>query len=176
MPPLTFDVRPLLTAGASPWSPTVLRGRRLLALAMVVVASLLLSSCLVLHQGDGFAIGTETTRVNLVLFRNVTVLEDAVVHASGTSEARRQILAATPSSIHLSGSVMATICAVAGLLCLAAPTAARIVLSWWRSDVRNRSDFHEALHEGRAEDKCFAWTFAPSRNFTVKSRGTSGCR
>ncbi|MCU1497717.1 MAG: hypothetical protein JWM47_1670 [Acidimicrobiales bacterium] len=44
------------------------RGCGLAAIAVTVVMALLLSGCLIVRQGERFAIGTERNRVNAVIF------------------------------------------------------------------------------------------------------------
>jgi hypothetical protein len=151
--------------------------RKLATIAVALAVSLVLSSCVLFRQGNEFAVGAETNRVNLVVYRAPSAALDQYSHASGTTAARNLLIDVTPSRISITG-VYRTICLVNPTLCVGSLLLARQVVSWWRSDVRNRGDFHEALHEAKAERKCFAWTFVAfsGRNFTVKPSGNSGCR
>lgn len=151
--------------------------RKLATIAVALAVSLVLSSCVLFRQGNEFAVGAESNRVNLVVFRAPSAALDHFSHTDGTTAARNLLIDVTPSHISISG-VYGRICALNPPLCVGAVLLARQVVSWWRSDVRNRGDFHEALHEAKAENKCFAWTFVAysGRNFTVKPSGNSGCR
>lgn len=159
-------------------SPSTASGRAFAALAIALTGALLLSGCFVLRQDQEFAIGTESNRANLVIHRTYSAsLDRDLIHGHGVQVARDVVLAASPSSFSLSG-VYGRICWLNPALCIGVYALAHTVMSWWRSDVRGRGDFHEAMHEARVENKCFAWTFVAGsgRNFTVKPRGNSGCR
>ena len=71
---------------------------------------------------------------------------------------------------------MAVLCSANPALCVAGDYVPDLVLSWFRSDVRNRSDFGTNLSSAAGLNECFAWTIVPSRNFTEKPVGNSGCR
>jgi hypothetical protein len=154
------------------WSAA--RGRRGPIAAAVV--ALLLSSCITLVQDDTFAIGTEGHRANLVIYVDPTHVLDQVRQGYGTTAARNLVLQQTPSSLRLPGAVLSLLCAANPALCVAGTYVPDLVLSWFRSDVRNRSDFGTNLASAASQQDCFAWTFVPSRNFTEKPIGNSGCR
>lgn len=151
--------------------------RKLATIAVALAVSLVLSSCVLFRQGNEFAVGAESNRVNLVVYRTPSEALDTLIHAKGSTMARNLLVDVTPSTISISG-VYGPICAINPPLCIGTVLLARQVVSWWKSDVRNRGDFHEAMHEANAENKCFAWTFVAfsGRNFTVKPSGNSGCR
>jgi hypothetical protein len=134
------------------------------------------SSCIVLVQDDTFAIGTESYRANLVVYVETTSVLDWVRREHGTQVARDLVLSQTPPSLHLPGPVMAVLCGANPALCVAGDYVPDLVLSWFRSDVRNRSDFGTNLSSAASQGKCLAWTIVPSRNFTEKPVGNSGCR
>ncbi|MCA8972845.1 MAG: hypothetical protein KDB21_13345 [Acidimicrobiales bacterium] len=137
----------------------------------------LLSSCFVLKQTETFAIGTESTRLNLVVFVSPSNILDQVRVKDGTAAARKLVLAAAPDSLSLTSTQLALACAVGGAaLCAAAHLVPGVLLSWFKSDVRNRSDFGSDLKSAAAQKDCFAWTAVPGRNFTTKPPGNSGCK
>lgn len=150
-----------------------LPGRRL---AAAVVAALVSASCIVLVQNETFAVGTETNRANLVIYVDTTAVLEVVRVNAGTQKARDVVLARTPQHLHLPNKVMTLLCLVNTVLCAAGDRVPDIVLSWFRSDVRNRGDFGGNLADAARQGDCFAWTFVPQRNFTEKPIGNSGCR
>ena len=139
-------------------------------LAVLVVIS---SSCIVLVQDDTFAIGTESYRANLVIYVETTDVLDVVRREYGTQVARDLVLSQAPPSLSLPGPVMAVLCSANPALCVAGDYVPDLVPSWFRSDVRNRSDFGTNLSSAAGQDECFAWTIVPSRNFTEKPVGNS---
>lgn len=152
------------------------RRRTFAAATTIFLASMLASSCIVLVQDETFAIGTESHRANLVIYVDPTSILDQVRQQHGTTVARDLVLAQAPGSIRLPSTVMAMLCAANPALCVAGSYVPNLVLSWFRSDVRNRSDFGTNLASAADQGDCFAWTFVPSRNFTEKPIGNSGCR
>lgn len=156
--------------------PLARRARRVGRPVAVALAALVLSSCLVLKQDQSFAIGTEAHRANLVVYVTQSTYLDHVRTLEGTTVARNTLLAATPTSISLPPAVMTVLCSANPALCVAGDYVPDLVLSWFRSDVRNRSDFANDLSSAARQQDCFAWTFVPSRNFTTKPTGNSGCR
>ena len=150
-----------------------------MAAVAAVTAALLLSGCFVLTQNQTFAVGTESNRANLVIYEGVSeVIDNVAIHNGSVAIARQLVLDRTPSSFSIPTSVRVMACSLGVAGCVAQATLPGLVMSWWRSDVRNRGDFHEAVHQARVENKCFAWTFVAltGRNFTVKPHGNSGCR
>jgi hypothetical protein len=150
--------------------------RRPLVAVLLAAFVAVTSSCIVLVQDDTFAIGTESYRANLVLYVETTDVLDVVRREYGTQVARDLVLSQAPPSLHLPGPVMAVLCGANPALCVAGDYVPDLVLSWFRSDVRNRSDFGTNLSSAAGQNKCFAWTIVPSRNFTEKPVGNSGCR
>lgn len=154
-------------------------GPTLLVATVALAASLLLSSCFVLIQGEMFAVGTESNRANLVVHRTYSrSLDLDGIHGIGVARTRQMVINATPSSFRIPLAARAMACSLGVAGCVAQATLPGLVRSWWLNDVRYRGDFGEALHQARVENKCFAWTFVAisGRNFTVKPRGNSGCR
>jgi hypothetical protein len=144
---------------------------------VALVLAVVLSSCFVLKQGETFAIGTETNRLNLVVYASATSVLDQVRAKDGTRAARDVVLAAAPDDLSLTTAQLAVACAVGGAgLCAASHLVPGILLSWFKSDVRNRSDFGSDLAAAARQKDCFAWTALPGRNFTTKPSGNSGCR
>ena len=150
--------------------------RRLVTAALLAVFMAFTSSCIVLVQDDTFAIGTESYRANLVVYVHTTEVLDLVRREYGTQAARDLVLSQTPPAITLPAPVVVVLCAANTALCVAGDYVPNLVLSWFRSDVRNRSDFGTNLSSAAGQHKCFAWTIVPSRNFTEKPVGNSGCQ
>lgn len=150
------------------------RGSQALA---VLLSMMVLSGCFVLKQGETFAIGTETNRLNLVVFVGPTAVLDQVRANDGTTAARNLVLDQSPKTLSLSTTQLALACALGGAsLCVAAYLIPGVLLSRFKSDVRNRSDFGGDLAAAARQDDCFAWTALPGRNFTTKPPRNSGCR
>lgn len=160
-------------SGARPWTR-----RRIQLIVVVVVIALTATGCFTLIDNKNHGVGTETNRVNVVVYRKATNFLDDQVHRTSVSATRQLLVDVSPDKIRISTAQKVLVCSlIGGLVCLLTlDELMDVVLSWFKDDVRNRSDFHEALHQAKGEAKCFAWTFAPSRNFTVKSNGTSGCK
>lgn len=156
------------------------RPRTKLAMGGVaLIAAMLLSGCFVLVQNETFAIGTETNRANLVVYRDPSrFIEVNVIHTSGVTNARNVVIDHTPDRIDVPHSVRALACAMGATSCVAVHLFPSVVRSQWVSDVRGRGDFHGAMYEAASGGRCFAWTFvaASGRNFTTKPVGNSGCR
>lgn len=146
--------------------------------AILVIVAVVATGCFTLIDNKNHGVGTETNRVNLVVYRKATNFLDDQVHRTSVSATRQLLVDVSPDKIRITTTQKALVCTlIGGLVCLLTlDELMDVVLSWFKDDVRNRSDFHEALHEAKDEAKCFTWTFAPSRNFTVKSNGTSGCK
>lgn len=143
--------------------------RRPLAAVLLAVLVAVTSSCIVLVQDDTFAIGTESHRANLVVYVETTEVLDTIRREHGTQLARDLVLSQAPPTLRLPGPVMAVLCGANPALCVAGDYVPDLVLSWFRSDVRNRGDFGTNLASAAAQNDCFAWTIVPSRNFTEKS-------
>ncbi|HET8930989.1 MAG TPA: hypothetical protein VFN21_10055 [Acidimicrobiales bacterium] len=88
--------------------------------------------------------------MNLVIYKSYTKIADDYRKDNGTTKTRNLVLAAAPDSFSLSTKQKAIICAggyaAANALGGAAACAASfylpsLVLNWFKSDVRNRSDF-----------------------------------
>jgi hypothetical protein len=156
--------------------PTARAAAHLRLLALCTVLALAASGCFVLKDGRNHGIGTETNRANLVVYRKATNFLHQKGKVDGVAASRQLLLAATPESISISRAQRAAICAISVGLCLTAPQIGRTLVSWFRTDVRTRSDYWEALSQARSRGRCFAWTFAPSRNLTHKGVGTAGCK
>lgn len=147
---------------------------RLLALCSALAIAT--TGCFVLRDGRNHGIGTETNRANLVVYRVATDFLHQKGRADGVAASRKLLLDATPDTIAVTKAERAAICALSVALCLTAPQIGRTLVSWFRSDIRTRSDYWEALTQARSRGRCFAWTFLPSRNLTHKGVGTAGCR
>lgn len=146
-------------------------------LLVAVLFAVLLSSCFVLKQDETFAVGTEASRLNLVVFVSPTHGLNTIRVADGTSAARNVVLTQTPSTLSLSTTQLALACTFGGAaLCVAAHLIPGVLLNWFKDDLRHRSDFGGDLSAADVQRDCFAWTAVPNRNFTTKSTGTSGCR
>lgn len=167
---------------ADPSNPSAESGRTersgcgLAAVAVGILAVLLLSSCLSVRQGKNFAIGTESNRANAVVFARASKDLTTIARLKGVRAARNTILALTPNKVRITPKQRLVMCAASPALCLSADLIGRTLISWFKSDIRHRGDFWEALNHAGRTGRCFAWTFAPSRNLTHKGIGTSGCR
>lgn len=159
--------------GTSPHAPSP---RGLAALAVSLTMILVLGGCFVLREGRTYAIGAERNRVNVVIFQRPTAGLHDFGRSKGSTAARRLIISQVPRKFPISLRQRALICAVSWSLCLSADRIGRTVASWFRADIRGRSDFWPALSRASRHRRCFAWTFIPSRNLTDKGRGTAGCR
>lgn len=148
---------------------------RLSVVALTTISILLLSGCFRLVEHKTYAIGFETNRANLVIHTTPTQVLHQVGRRSGAHEARRLILAATPSTLAISTRQRLLLCTLSTGLCLTAPQLGRMLVSWFRADITRRADFWNALSEAGRRQRCFAWTAIPSRNLTHKGVGTSGC-
>ena len=100
--------------------------RRLSRLAVrrtagVVALCLVLSSCFVLKQNETFAIGTETNRLNLVIFVDWTGVLDEYRVQNGSTKTRNLVLEQTPQSISLSAGQKALACTLSAAACAAGP-------------------------------------------------------
>lgn len=150
--------------------------RPLVATVVALATALLATGCLTLTSGRNYAIGFETNRANLVVHTAASKALYDLGRAKGSQAARGALLSGTPDRIPISGAQRLAICAASAALCLSADHIGRMLVGWFRSDVRHRSDFWEALSTAGRNRRCFAWTFAPRRNLTHKGLGTSGCR
>ena len=150
--------------------------RPLVAIVVALATALVATACLTLTSGRNYAIGFETNRANLVVHTAATQALYDIGRAHGTRAARDVLLAGTPTRIPITRTQRLAICGVSLLLCLSADQIGRTLVGWFRSDVRGRSDFWEALSAAGRNRRCFAWTFVPRRNLTHKGLGTSGCR
>lgn len=150
--------------------------RPMVAALVALATALVATGCLTLTNGRNYAIGLETTRANLVIHTAASKALHEIGRSAGSSTARRMLVDATPSRIPISTAQRFALCTVSSALCLSADQIGRMLVGWFRSDVRNRGDFWEALSDAGRHRRCFAWTFAPSRNLTHKGIGTSGCR
>lgn len=151
-----------------------LRPRTVLVIALA--STMLLAACFTLKKGETYAIGFERNRANLVVYTDATKVIYTIARDQGSATARRFLLDQAPSSIPISRAERLAICAVSIPLCLGADALGRVLLSWFRHDIRSRGDFWEAVSQAMHGRRCFAWTFLPRRNLTHKGIGTSGCR
>jgi hypothetical protein len=143
---------------------------------MLATITLLTTGCFALTSERNHGIGVEANRANLVVY---TVATDHLYNegqAKGSRHARQLLIDATPSRIPITRLQRAAICTLSVPLCISADLIGRTLISWFKSDIRNRGDFWEALSYASTHDRCFAWTFVPRRNLTHKGRGTAGCR
>ena len=152
------------------------RTRGFALVPLVLALSILTSGCFALIDQRNSGIGMEANRANVLVYKKATrfLYEQGAQH--GSARARRFVLDATPDRIKVSTAQRVAICAISPGLCLSTDQIGRMIVSWFRSDIRNRSDFWEALSYAGRHDRCFAWTFIPSRNLTHKGTGTAGCR
>lgn len=156
-------------------SPTTSSRTTLVAMALAVCTSLL-AGCFVLTEGSNYGIGFETNRGNVVIYKKATDYLYAKGKKEGSSASRKILADAVPSALPISTRQRALICAISVALCLSSDQIGRTLVSWFKNDVRHRSDFWEALSYAGRNDRCFAWTFIPSRNLTHKGTGTAGCK
>ena len=150
--------------------------RRSATCASLLLSLGLLTGCFTLVDGRNYAIGTETTRANVVVHTVATKFLYGRGVAKGAGESRTILLAAIPDKIAISKPLRLAICGVSVALCLSADQIGRTLVSWFKSDIRTRGDFWESLRSAGRDGRCFAWTFTPSRNLTTKGVGTSGCK
>lgn len=150
--------------------------RPLVAVLVALATALVATGCLTLTSGRNYAVGFETTRANVVILKKATNYLYGEGRKHGSAKSREILLGATPDSIPISTAQRAVICSLSLALCLSANHIGRTIVGWFKSDIRHRSDFWEALSYAGRHDRCFAWTFIPSRNLTHKGTGTSGCR
>ena len=144
--------------------------------ALLVVLSLAASGCFALIDQRNSGVGVEANRVNVVVYKTATKFLYDLGRQKGSGAARQLVLAGTPKRIEISTSQRLAICALSPALCLSADQIGRTIVNWFRSDIRSRADFWEALSAAGSQHRCFAWTFLPSRNLTHKGTGTAGCR
>ena len=148
------------------------RPGRVLGLFALVLAATLLTSCFVLKQDETFAIGTETTRVNLVVYIDPTHGLNAIRVSDGTTAARNLVLSQTPSSLSLTSTQLALACSLGGAaLCGAAYLIPGVLLNWFKDDVRHRSDFGSDLSAADQQKDCFRLRRRRSRRVGSCSRG-----
>jgi len=152
--------------------PTRIRG----VLPAILVMSVLMSGCFALTDERNHGIGLERNRANVLVYKRATRFLYDQGAAHGSAKARQILLDAAPDKIKISATQRIAICAVSASLCLTADQIGRVIVGWFRSDIRSRSDFWEALSYAGRNDRCLAWTFAPSRNLTHKDDGVAGCR
>jgi len=150
--------------------------RRFVAPIVALATALVATGCLTLTSGRNYAIGFETNRANLVVHTAASKALYDLGKAAGSQAARDALLQGTPDRIPISAAQRIAICGVSAFLCLSADQIGRTLVGWFRSDIRNRSDFWEAVSAAGRDRRCFAWTFVPRRNLTHKGLGTSGCR
>ncbi len=143
--------------------------------ALTLIMALLTTGCFSMRQGETFAVGTERNRANVVIFTKPSKFLAAYGQKHGSRSARKLILSQTPNKVRITAKQRAAICVISVALCLSADLIGRRIISWFKSDIRNRADFWPPLHHAGKANRCFTWTFAPSRNLTHKGIGTSGC-
>ncbi|WP_426571791.1 hypothetical protein [Aquihabitans sp. McL0605] len=144
--------------------------------AGLLVLTLFGTGCFRMVNTKTYAVGLETNRANLVIHTASTNGLYRIGKAGGPTVSRSVVLSQTPSKIPITVKQRAAICVVNLALCASADQIGRTLVSWFKSDIRNRGDFWEALSYAGQHGRCFAWTFAPSRNLTHKGVGTSGCK
>lgn len=152
--------------------------RTLVACAVTLIGAVLLSGCFALRQGREFTVGSEPNRVSLVIHRPYAAsLDDVAFHDFDEETGRQTILGASPATIDVS-DVYDQVCGLDQRLCIGPEALSELVTTWWRADVQQRPELHDALHQARTEDMCLAWTFVSitGRYFTTKPRGTAGCQ
>ena len=143
---------------------------------LVLAIAFLTSSCFVLVNGANHGIGMERNRANVVVYKTATnYLYDRGLK-EGPAESRRILIGAVPVKLKITTTQRAAICLISIALCLSVDAIGRTLVSWFKSDIRHRGDFWEALTDAATRHHCFAWTFVPSRNLTHKGTGTAGCK
>lgn len=150
--------------------------RRVETLAITMALSLLATGCFSLMNNRNHGIGLEANRANLVVYKAATNYLYGRGAAHGTHEAREILVRAAPPKFEITLKQRAAMCTISPVLCLSADKIGRTLISWFKSDIKHRSDFWEALAYAGRHDRCFAWTFIPRRNLTHKGTGTAGCR
>ncbi len=155
--------------------PRSRRARHVPLAAALLLTVALASGCFRLVERETFAIGAETNRVNLVVHTKASKALYDIARMHGTATARSIVVSQTPPTVSISRLQKATLCGFSVALCLSADQIGRTLVSWFKSDIRHRSDFWEALSSAGRSGRCFTWTVVPSRNLTHKGLGTSGC-
>lgn len=157
-----------LAGSARPW-------RRIGLITTAVLLTFAMSGCFRLVNTQTYAVGLETNRANLVIHTNSTRVLYELGKGGGVGVSRDILLGQVPSKIPITTKQRAVICAASAALCMSADQIGRTIVSWFKSDLRNRGDYWESLSYAGRNGRCFTWTFAPARNLTHKAIGTSGC-